>query len=144
MPAAPPVMYVGRSRPALDGRRRICTVTAIDTPQMVSHPPSLQPIVRVTAPPCVNGIADAKKNRSSAVGGARSSSTATRRSLTCSDRTPSPMTASRPSAAAARPTSGYNVDLVANDSGFVGIKRLLLGKPIPSHLAHHERLSRVT
>jgi amino acid transporter len=34
---------------------------------------------------------------------------------------------------------------VANDSsGFVGLKRLLLGKPIPSHLAHHERLSRVT
>jgi amino acid transporter len=28
--------------------------------------------------------------------------------------------------------------------GFVGLKRLLLGKPIPSHLAHHERLSRVT
>jgi amino acid transporter len=33
---------------------------------------------------------------------------------------------------------------VGNDSGFVGLKRLLLGKPIPSHLAHHERLSRVT
>ena len=33
---------------------------------------------------------------------------------------------------------------MANDSGFVGLKRLLLGKPIPSHLAHHERLSRVT
>jgi len=34
---------------------------------------------------------------------------------------------------------------VASDSsGFVGLKRLLLGKPIPSHLAHHERLSRVT
>jgi amino acid transporter len=34
---------------------------------------------------------------------------------------------------------------VANEgSGFVGLKRLLLGKPIPSHLAHHERLSRVT
>src|SRR5205823_11675166 len=29
-------------------------------------------------------------------------------------------------------------------SGFAEIKRLLLGKPIPSHLAHHERLSRVT
>ena len=29
-------------------------------------------------------------------------------------------------------------------SGFAGLKRLLLGKPIPSHLAHHERLSRVT
>ena len=34
---------------------------------------------------------------------------------------------------------------MANDSsGFIGLKRLLLGKPIPSHLAHHERLSRVT
>ncbi len=29
-------------------------------------------------------------------------------------------------------------------SGFAGFKRLLLGQPIPSHLAHHERLSRVT
>jgi amino acid transporter len=29
-------------------------------------------------------------------------------------------------------------------SGFAGLKRLLLGQPIPSHLAHHERLSRVT
>src|SRR5437870_1792582 len=29
------------------------------------------------------------------------------------------------------------------DSAF-SLKRLLLGKPIPSHLAHHERLSRVT
>jgi amino acid transporter len=27
---------------------------------------------------------------------------------------------------------------------FPGIKRLLVGRPIPSHLAHHERLSRVT
>ena len=25
-----------------------------------------------------------------------------------------------------------------------GLKRFLLGKPIPSHLAHHERLSRLT
>ena len=25
-----------------------------------------------------------------------------------------------------------------------GLKRLVVGKPIPSHLAHHERLSRVT
>jgi amino acid transporter len=34
---------------------------------------------------------------------------------------------------------------VSNESsGFVGLKRLLLGKPIPSHLAHHERLSRIT
>src|SRR5207302_4959056 len=31
-----------------------------------------------------------------------------------------------------------------DDSGSHGLKRLLLGKPIPSHLAHHERLSRVT
>ncbi len=30
------------------------------------------------------------------------------------------------------------------ESGFTGLKRFLLGKPIPSHLAHHERLSRVT
>ena len=29
-------------------------------------------------------------------------------------------------------------------SSFPGLKRLLVGKPIPSHLAHHERLSRVT
>jgi amino acid transporter len=29
-------------------------------------------------------------------------------------------------------------------SGSPSLKRLLLGKPIPSHLAHHERLSRVT
>jgi hypothetical protein len=29
--------------------------------------------------------------------------------------------------------------------GFVGqLKRLVVGEPIPSHLAHHERLSRVT
>jgi len=33
---------------------------------------------------------------------------------------------------------------VTEPSGFAGLKRLLLGKPIPSHLAHHERLSRVT
>src|SRR5204862_7639642 len=32
---------------------------------------------------------------------------------------------------------------MAEDSTF-SLKRLLLGKPIPSHLAHHERLSRVT
>src|SRR5260221_9025818 len=32
----------------------------------------------------------------------------------------------------------------SDQSGFPGIKRFLLGKPIPSHLAHHERLSRVT
>ena len=29
-------------------------------------------------------------------------------------------------------------------STFPTVKRLLLGRPIPSHLAHHERLSRVT
>ena len=29
-------------------------------------------------------------------------------------------------------------------SSFPGFKRLLVGKPIPSHLADHERLSRVT
>jgi len=32
----------------------------------------------------------------------------------------------------------------SDQSGFSGFKRFLLGKPIPSHLAHHERLSRVT
>src|SRR5213593_2169804 len=32
---------------------------------------------------------------------------------------------------------------MAEDSVF-SLKRLLVGKPIPSHLAHHERLSRVT
>src|SRR5258707_2106805 len=32
---------------------------------------------------------------------------------------------------------------MAKDSAF-SLKRLLVGKPIPSHLAHHERLSRVT
>src|SRR5205809_122006 len=32
---------------------------------------------------------------------------------------------------------------MAEDSAF-SLKRILLGKPIPSHLAHHERLSRVT
>ena len=30
------------------------------------------------------------------------------------------------------------------ESSFPTLKRLLVGKPIPSHLAHHERLSRVT
>ncbi len=33
---------------------------------------------------------------------------------------------------------------VADDSAFPNLKRLLVGRPIPSHLAHHERLSRVT
>src|SRR5438270_7158164 len=32
---------------------------------------------------------------------------------------------------------------MAEASAF-SLKRLLVGKPIPSHLAHHERLSRVT
>src|SRR5712671_560016 len=32
---------------------------------------------------------------------------------------------------------------MAEDSAF-SLKRFLVGKPIPSHLAHHERLSRVT
>src|SRR5881296_2656593 len=32
---------------------------------------------------------------------------------------------------------------MAEDSAF-SLKRLLVGKPIPCHLAHHERLSRVT
>jgi amino acid transporter len=33
---------------------------------------------------------------------------------------------------------------VAEESSFPTVKRFLLGKPIPSHLAHHERLSRIT
>jgi amino acid transporter len=33
---------------------------------------------------------------------------------------------------------------VSDESLFAQLKRLLLGEPIPSHLAHHERLSRVT
>src|SRR5262245_44159583 len=33
---------------------------------------------------------------------------------------------------------------VPETSTFPTLKRLLLGQPIPSHLAHHERLSRVT
>jgi amino acid transporter len=33
---------------------------------------------------------------------------------------------------------------VPEESSFPTLKRLLVGKPIPSHLAHHERLSRVT
>src|SRR5438067_13402026 len=33
---------------------------------------------------------------------------------------------------------------VTEESTFPGLKRFLVGKPIPSHLAHHERLSRVT
>jgi amino acid transporter len=33
---------------------------------------------------------------------------------------------------------------VAEESSFPTLKRLLVGRPIPSHLAHHERLSRVT
>src|SRR5262249_24089318 len=54
-----------------------------------------------------------------------------------------PATAASATPSCAR--SGYNVGRVASESsGFVGLKRLLLGKPIPSHLAHHERLSRIT
>src|SRR3989475_10009916 len=33
---------------------------------------------------------------------------------------------------------------VSEESAVPTLKRFLLGKPIPSHLAHHERLSRVT
>src|SRR5262245_66672785 len=33
---------------------------------------------------------------------------------------------------------------VPEESAFPLLKRLLVGKPIPSHLAHHERLTRVT
>jgi amino acid transporter len=33
---------------------------------------------------------------------------------------------------------------VSDSSSFPTLKRLLLGQPIPSHLAHHERLSRIT
>ena len=33
---------------------------------------------------------------------------------------------------------------MAEESSFPSLKRLLVGKPIPSSLAHHERLSRVT
>ena len=33
---------------------------------------------------------------------------------------------------------------MTESSGLGGLKRFLLGQPIPSHLAHHERLSRVT
>lgn len=33
---------------------------------------------------------------------------------------------------------------VTEASSFPSLKRLLVGRPIPSHLAHHERLSRVT
>jgi amino acid transporter len=38
----------------------------------------------------------------------------------------------------------YFSDAVPEESAFPTLKRLLVGKPIPSHLAHHERLSRVT
>src|SRR5436305_14075805 len=33
---------------------------------------------------------------------------------------------------------------VSEESAFPTLKRLLVGKPIPSHLAHHERLTPVT
>src|SRR5256886_17679566 len=38
----------------------------------------------------------------------------------------------------------YFPDAVPEESAFPSLKRLLVGKPIPSSLAHHERLSRVT
>src|SRR5205809_6329591 len=38
----------------------------------------------------------------------------------------------------------YFPDAVAEEPTFPSLKRLLVGKPIPSHLAHHERLSRIT
>src|SRR5256885_6877008 len=38
----------------------------------------------------------------------------------------------------------YFPDAVTEESTFPTLKRLLVGKPIPSHLAHHERLTRVT
>src|SRR5256885_3754919 len=38
----------------------------------------------------------------------------------------------------------YFPDAVTEESTFPTLKRLLVGKPIPSHLAQHERLSRVT
>jgi len=47
-------------------------------------------------------------------------------------------------------TWDYNPEHVTNrrgvseESAFPSLKRFLVGKPIPSHLAHHERLSRVT
>src|SRR5438094_5345416 len=40
------------------------------------------------------------------------------------------------------PARGRSV--VAEEGSLSEIKRVLVGKPIPSHLAHHERLSRVT
>src|SRR5947199_3402185 len=38
----------------------------------------------------------------------------------------------------------YFPDPVADETTRPNLKRLLVGKPIPSHLAHHERLSRLT
>src|SRR5438876_5847208 len=38
----------------------------------------------------------------------------------------------------------YFPDPVADETARPNLKRLLVGKPIPSHLASHERLSRVT
>src|SRR5207247_3825088 len=35
-------------------------------------------------------------------------------------------------------------DLVPEEGLFSHLKRFVVGKPIPSHLAHHERLSRLT
>ena len=36
------------------------------------------------------------------------------------------------------------MDVVAEESFLGQVKRLIVGAPIPSHLAHHERFSRVT
>src|SRR5690349_12847151 len=41
-------------------------------------------------------------------------------------------------------TRGAGRTLVAEESFLGQVKRLIVGAPIPSHLAHHERFSRVT
>src|SRR5262249_15908479 len=53
-------------------------------------------------------------------------------------------TRSSPSSKSKSQACDYTSDYVAEESTFPTLKRLLVGKPIPSHLAHHERLSRVT
>ena len=47
------------------------------------------------------------------------------------------------SSPSANPVGPWKVT-VAEEGLFSGFKRLVVGKPIPSHLAHHERLSSVT
>src|SRR6185295_864534 len=47
------------------------------------------------------------------------------------------------SSPSANPVGPWKVS-VAEEAPFSAFKRLVVGKPIPSHLAHHERLSRVT